>query len=181
MGYILDRIKALIQNTSDAADDVVAIGYGDPTGAQIYFEGVGWFDRGKAWSKDRGLDVGLLDLLLEYGVVSEMERAPEQFVSANIGGSGTNPTILQSDGVSLVTKNETGIPPAGTCTDVTITFDHAYIDNNYAVSVQFTGAAVIPVINSQGTNTLNISAVLPTGGAVNLNSGIIYVMLKGNI
>jgi hypothetical protein len=181
MGYILSRVKASIQAAADAYDDLTRISYGDPAGSRIHFEGVGTFDRGKGWSQDHGKGPGLLDFLLEYGAVGELERAPGQFGTFSVSAAQVAPIIRHSNGVASVVKEETGIPPGTTCNYVTVTLDNAFKDNSFAVFVFFYGSVLIPKVTNLSASSFKLEGFLPTGVEEDLNDHFVGVLAMGNL
>lgn len=181
MGFILNRIKAAIRAKADSIDDISRMGYGDPAGSDIHFEGLGWYKRGRAWTEDHGKDAGLLDLLLTYGVVPELERSPGLFGTFSVSAAGVAPVIRHNNGLASVTKTETGIPPATTCDYVTVTLSSAFKDTGYAVFVFFYGVALIPKVSILSTSSFRLEGVLPSGSEDDLNDNLVGVLAMGNL
>lgn len=181
MGFILTRVKQAIQTAADAVDDNMRIGYGDPAGSNVSVEGLGWYARGMSWAVDRGYGKGFLDLLLDDGLIKEMERSPEQFGAFSVGTSGVVPSIGHNDGLASVSKHENGVPPLGTCDLVTVTLDHAYKDNGYAVFVYFYNQIGIPQIYPTTATQFNISMYTHAGALIDLNGSYLGVLVKGNL
>jgi hypothetical protein len=183
---VLTRFKQAIIAAAEASDDYDKIGYGDPAGARIRVEGVGVFERGKGWVKDKtsGLKAGLLDYLLE-AISTEVEDVwldlkQQQGGIWSMNGSGIPPTIRYNHGLVSVVKNEIGFPPFGTCSSVDITFLEGYINSyDFGAWPFFYGVHAIPRVIYIAPTTIRIDAVDHTGAALDLNNYFMGVRIIG--
>lgn len=181
MAYILDRIKAAIKAAADAEDDYSKIGYGDPTGSKIVLEGSGIYDRGKAWLSDRtsGELKGFLDLLLQDGIAKELERSPESFCTVQIMALGVSPDIKHNNGISYVSKHETG----GIADYITVGLLNPYKDTKYGifVSVEAGGVPYIPACTVISNYVFAISIFDTAGALADLNEKFLAINTKGEL
>lgn len=184
MGFIFNRLKQSIISAAEASDDYNRIGYGDPAGAKIPVEGIGWFERGKGWVKEKtaGARTGLLDFLVD-AVGAELERAGHQGGVWDVGSSGVAPALRHSDGLISVTKNEVGIPPAGTCNYVDVAFAEGYANQyDFATYAFIYGTyATFNIIYLPAQNTVRIQAKDSLGADLDLNGKMMGVLLVGAV
>jgi len=176
MGFIYTRIRQAIITLAEAEDDVTKIGYGEPTGARINIEDIGWFERGKAWLFDKtgGETKGFLDFLVE-STANELERGAEHSCRFDVSASDVLPAALYSDGIVAV-KHENGIPPAGTCDYVDFILSNSYVSgSSYSIFVNINdGNFVGSFVVSRPAPT-----IVRVTSATDLNSTLISVLCKG--
>ena len=184
MGFIFDRVKQSIISAAEASDDYNRIGYGNPSGDNVLVEGLGWFERGKGWVKDKtaGARTGLLDFIVD-AVGGELERSGHQGGLWDVGASGVAPTLRHSDGLVSVTKNEVGIPPAGTCDYVDVSFANGYANQYDFASFAFIygSYAIFNITYLPAQDTVRIWAKDSAGADIDLNGKMMGVLLVGAV
>lgn len=184
MGFILSRIKQSIVSAAESSDDYNRIGYGNPAGDSVHVEGIGWFERGKGWVKEKtaGARTGLLDFLVE-AVGGELERAGHQGGLWDVGSSGVAPSLRHSDGLVSVTKNEVGIPPAGVCDYVDVAFSEGYANQYDFASYAFIygSFATFNIIYLPAQDTVRIQAKDEAGVDIDLNGKMMGILLVGAV
>lgn len=184
MGFILTRIKQSIVSAAEGSDDYNRIGYGDPAGDKVHVEGIGWFERGKGWVKEKtaGARTGLLDFIVE-AVGGELERSGHQGGVWEVGNSGVAPSLRHSDGLISVTKNEVGIPPAGTCNYVDVAFSESYTNLYDFASFAFIYGtyATFHISYLPAQDTVRIQAKDTAGADIDLNGKMMGLLLAGAV
>jgi hypothetical protein len=176
MSFIINRIKAAIKAAADALDDYTKMAYGTE-GQQVEIAGLGTYDTGKAWLKDRTGVLGYLDLLLEEGVGKELERAPSASALINVNALSAGATLSHANGIASVSKEETG----GQCISVTVTLSNAYADMYFMTFAALQGIAGIAKIEPQSSTTVKISFKNYLDTTFNLTNGKISVLCIGSL
>jgi hypothetical protein len=174
MGFIINRIKGTIKAAADALSDYTKMAYGTE-GFHVEIEGLGTYETGKAWQKDRTEVPGYLDLLLEEGIGRELERSPKANAVIDVNGYGVGATLRQADGIASASKEETG----GQCISITVTLDNAYTDAYFCTFAVLQDVASIAKIEPQSTTTVKISFTDYLNNVLNLTDSKISVLCVG--
>jgi len=165
---LLDRIKAAIKAAAEASTDLDKISLGDETGSPIQFEGVGAFDRGLTWLRDRKGTPGYMDFLLEQ-MLGDFAKVSHTYMVVNTGLTLALPIVFKSFGMSNPVKDEAN-------KRITVAIDPVYDTGFYYASGKIKGAATTAFVQSQSGNSLTIEF-----GIGNINAQTVMIHAVGEM